>query len=1836
MAEVQSNIRVNVDTTSAVASLRLLQNQISAFHTQMSKAGAAPAAVSSNMQQNLLNGINASGKFAASMVTVKSSTEAFTTALEKNKLSMGEYFRYAGGASKSFGKLFASEFATINQVAESRVKSLQSQYIKMGRDANGALQAIKVRPLSLDMNDLATRTALAAQKQQLLNQLLHQGSTNLLNFGKNTQWAGRQLMVGFSIPLLMVASAATKAYTQMETASLKLRRVYGDLNTTEAETRQITASITKLGHEFTKFGIAVSDTMDLASQIAAMGKTGNDLLQQVAETQRLVALGGVSTADAMQTTVALTNAFGVSTKDLATNVDFLNYAQNQTILSIQDVTEAIPKAGPVVKQLGGDVKDLTFFMTAMREGGISASQGANALKSGLASLINPSKAASDFLGTLGINITGIVNKDKGNLKQTVLDVATALDKLDPLNRARAIEKLFGKFQFSRMSALLQNVADPNSQAAQILNIANKSKAELSILSERELNRVANSPMNKFKKAQQELKTSLVPLGEQFMTAVIPLTKFLTTFIKGFNDLNKNSGGFFSNLTMWVAGIGPVVLMAIGLLANGVANIIKLFANVKSFINRTQTESRVLGETTHYMTKEQIDAKAAAVSLEQAHVNLAQAFSTERENLSLLVSEYQRAIAIQEAYAATNLIPRGPMGPMPKGYATGGVVQGPGGPTDDAVPTNLSNGEVVLSVATVKKNPGIVKALLGGKKIRIPNLSGGGQPGGVILPAGYAADIGNPNKNYASIPTNAAKMEAAGFGTQVQKVVNILAEFGVTTSTASGMFRNMNTAAKMGEAELNKWVAALEQNVQIAKTGTQLKAMQKTSTGVGVGDKQQESFAHVGGGTSYQSAITGQKVIAKSQLGMSGIPIDLNRQLAQGGANPKEFLKAYDTAGVQKWNDSVRAGGGNIEKLSGDISVFDARIKQLISTSGANKIFDSEAQAKAYGPGAISVQGAYNQARREQIGGGLTSALDVAHASPRDSREGGSKSKMFTADPARRAEASTHLAAAAKAELEVVGQNIGTESSKAVTSGVVKSVDKNSRSASPSKLGAELSGKNIVDGIMLPVKEAKPQADAAGKALGSAFIKPMVEASKQPLVKKSMPQFFGAGSTALTAANINRSNAVVSTPVPPTALQNAKANLAREGAWLKEEWAAIINPMKATLSAAKGQITSDAVFIEGNLKKAFSAVVPESSAMGQAFQQLKAIMTVARGNFLTEWEWIKEDFLGGTKAMKAGAVDIEAEMLRVGKAFNVTNRIAQFQVAMGDFGAILTKGSLSAVKAGIAQQAVAQQQGIWGSFTAKIKSIGSAISGIGARAVSATTGAISGAKSGVVGAANALGLRGNLESQLAAQMALAKTQKATIMQTVEKTRLMTEEDKQLVQLISAEQKLTEARIVELKTMLQAPTVFQQISNKLAEIGTIGQAGASKVNAAASQMFTFIGNKFTDLMNSGRPAAAALIEFQRAQKEAAVATRELEAAQRKGIATEEQRAIAANATARVDAARMGVNQTKTNIKGLGGISMGLMMAPMMLSQDKGAVGKFVNKNMMNIMMASMLIPMINPFINGVRSMATRMVLFANKSKLAEVAAAELAAGQKAAAGAQAAATGAVEAKTAAEEANTAATIAQTEVDATRVAEESALAVAEGAQVAEVTALDAAQGVLVGETVALDAATGVEVAEVVTLDGALALLEIPIIAVTAGLIGLVAIIAGGIWAFNAYNEEQNKQRKAGINMAKATAMTTDKLIALSKITKTVSATEAAARTRSDAYNAAVGVKDTSIGKKLLGSSFGKSTIADVKTMQANGMSQEEIGKNMASSLLLWKVFLLQIRLSRLQQPSVLSLKI
>ena len=153
MADIETSIGINLDTSNALAAIKNLQREISAFHTTLARGSSTAAAASASLQKDLINNLNATGKFSASMTNIKSTTESFTAALEKNKFSMGEYFRYAGGASKTFGQKFTKELVQkliknqiiSNAQIQSKYNFLDKIFIKVLLEEKGNMHKIFFR-----------------------------------------------------------------------------------------------------------------------------------------------------------------------------------------------------------------------------------------------------------------------------------------------------------------------------------------------------------------------------------------------------------------------------------------------------------------------------------------------------------------------------------------------------------------------------------------------------------------------------------------------------------------------------------------------------------------------------------------------------------------------------------------------------------------------------------------------------------------------------------------------------------------------------------------------------------------------------------------------------------------------------------------------------------------------------------------------------------------------------------------------------------------------------------------------------------------------------------------------------------------------------------------------------------------------------------------------------------------------------------------------------------------------------------------------------------------------------------------------------------------------------------------------------------------------------------------------------------------------------------------------------------------------------------------------------------------------------------------------------------
>ena len=621
--QIVTNIVATSDFSNLIVDLNKVSSALTKLQDKLQATNKTLAAQVAVMNRSFADTIRSTGQFSTHFVSLTSDVDKFGQQLDKGQMKLGQFFRTYAAHAKTNGGL-------VRDLAKQQVQLQNSVLQPLGRNAEGLMQYNVHIPRGLDV--VKNKTAIARQELMIMNKMVQEGANSLINWGKNTQWAGRQLTVGLTVPIAAFGKASADAFRSADEQLVRLTKVYGGISQTSAsELLKVRKDVVETARQISKsMGAGFNETIGLAADIAATGKTGNELLKSVQETTRLAVLGEVDRQEAMKATLAIQSAFKQNTEELTETINFLNAVENQTSTTLNDLVEAIPKAGPIIQGLGGTVQDLALYLTAMREGGVNASEGANALKSALASLINPTNVAKDKFLSLGISLENIVNNNAGNTTATILELQSALDALNPLQKQQALEQLFGKFQFARMNALFENLGRQGSQTLQVLDLMKASSGELANLAGRELSQVTESASGKYRRALEGLKADLAAVGDQFLTINTHLINFVDGILKFVNRLPDPIKKVLGVLGMFTAAAGPLIMLT-GVLGNFFGYIIKGVSHMRALFKG--------GEGFKLLTPEILAAQRAGDLVEKTFYSDAKAAAVLKQSIAALTAEF---------------------------------------------------------------------------------------------------------------------------------------------------------------------------------------------------------------------------------------------------------------------------------------------------------------------------------------------------------------------------------------------------------------------------------------------------------------------------------------------------------------------------------------------------------------------------------------------------------------------------------------------------------------------------------------------------------------------------------------------------------------------------------------------------------------------------------------------------------------------------------------------------------------------------------------------------------------------------------------------------------------------------------------------------------------------------------------------------------------------------------------------------------------------------------------------------------------------------------------------
>lgn len=589
------------------AEVKLLKAQVKALNkelaaTTMIPAGGSPAGFARTARAvNTANAafnaaLASSGAWRVEQIRLNDVTNRYTELLQKQKLTFRDVW---GRRNRSVMKAVYREQLAIQQ---------SFAKVTEGMVTDGRVRATVGVPTEVHKSWDTLNSKIGFFRAELAS-----ASQQMINWGKNTQWAGRQLMVGFTMPVAAFGAAAGYMAYRADKEFTRIAKVYdttADANSQRAEdimaVEKEIADLREAGMNTAVeaarlYGSSLTDTLEVQAELAATGQKGNALQENTIQIQRIAALGEIEHAEATKALISLQSVLGLTTKETADAFNYMNSVENATSLSTNDFVAAIPRALGPMKEMGGSLQDLAVLMVAMKERGIEAGEGANAIKAMMQRLYRPSaQVREEWEKFANVDPLQIVKESEGEIMEILPRIADAVRDLDRPERVKLLSGLFGTYQVTRMSAMLKGLDDMENgvgQVSRVLEVNQQSWTDWADTADREMKRQAESASGRFKRVYAEVQAQLAVIGDPFLEVASKFMKGVQVLLSFFNNMPEwaKKGAIF--VAILGALIGPVVML-IGLFANFAGNIGKFFSIVlkgvgsMELMNKSQFASRV--------------------------------------------------------------------------------------------------------------------------------------------------------------------------------------------------------------------------------------------------------------------------------------------------------------------------------------------------------------------------------------------------------------------------------------------------------------------------------------------------------------------------------------------------------------------------------------------------------------------------------------------------------------------------------------------------------------------------------------------------------------------------------------------------------------------------------------------------------------------------------------------------------------------------------------------------------------------------------------------------------------------------------------------------------------------------------------------------------------------------------------------------------------------------------------------------------------------------------------------------------------------------------------------
>lgn len=374
---------------------------------------------------------------------------------------------------------------------------------------------------------------------------LEQLGKSLQDIGGKMKDIGKSATMYVTVPL---AAAGTKAVQTFADVDKTMQLTNKTMGNTAEQAAMLDKAMRDAAANST---YGMDDAATATLNFARAGLTAEQAAAALAPAMNLAAGEGGNLDTVSAGLVATINGFGGSFEDASKYADVFANACNNSALDIDSLSNAMSIAAPIFKSAGYSVNDAALYMGVMANRGIDANVAANALKTGMARLVEPSKQGAEWMDKLGFSIT---NAD-GTMKDSVTvqkELHDAFGTLSDSEKIAAASAIFGKNQMSNWLALIDTAPSEVNELNMSLNEMGTAQA------------MASAMMEGFGGSIEKLKSGLnvaaYNMGKALAPAVQKVINVIQKAVDWFNNLSEKSQGIVAKIGILVAAIGPLLVV----------------------------------------------------------------------------------------------------------------------------------------------------------------------------------------------------------------------------------------------------------------------------------------------------------------------------------------------------------------------------------------------------------------------------------------------------------------------------------------------------------------------------------------------------------------------------------------------------------------------------------------------------------------------------------------------------------------------------------------------------------------------------------------------------------------------------------------------------------------------------------------------------------------------------------------------------------------------------------------------------------------------------------------------------------------------------------------------------------------------------------------------------------------------------------------------------------------------------------------------------------------------------------------------------------------------------